>query len=488
MNQAQLVQAHELPLPTPAHAIADMNIYWAQLFVDVQDAIVQGLPPDSQAAQALAWRWLQLAQDVNEAYVATRDDMMTSIKQWITASVVHARLAIFAQYLTAIELAEFQRRQLAHVDDWQILFAEVRQQMLAGAKVTDHAVRVLAQRWQALFRDSYCGENLALENKIRTAMHNEPKLMQAVGLDFSLLGFIQSAILLLNGPQHQSGNAGPKPSAQRVATLRAAHQLLDSPLVLEDPLALKILGDEDETALRANPSQYNDPLSKGLRASLVVRSRLAEDECEKAAENGVRQYVILGAGLDTYAYRSKSCDKQYPSRIFEVDLPETQQWKRACLRAANIQIPDAVTYVPINFEQDTLARVLAAAGFRQDQPAFFSWLGVTMYLEEDAIMETLRYITSCAKGSAVVFDYLIAPSLLTPMERVVINLVATRVAERGEPWKTYFEPDLLAEKLHSLGFKIAHNVSRDALSQRYLSNRVDDLSLGNSSRLMHAIV
>jgi methyltransferase (TIGR00027 family) len=487
MNQEQRESEQVAQLVRPS-SVATSVEHRAELVAEIQAAITQGLPPESQAAHALAWRWLQLPQDADDAHVAIINDAMAAFKRWITIAIVHARLALFAQYLTGVELAELQRRQLAHVDDWQILFAEIRQQMLAGAAVTDRAVRALARRWQTLFRDSYCGDNLQLENKVRGALQQEPRLMQATGLDFPLLGFIQSAILLLDRPQHESDNVGPKPSAQRVATLRAAHQLLDFPLVLNDPLALKILGSTDEDALRANPAQYNDPLSKGLRASLVVRSRLAEDELEKAFAQGVRQYVILGAGLDTYAYREKLRAESYTGRVFEVDLPETQQWKRACLHAADIQTPESLTYVPINFEQDTLARALNAAGFQHDQPAFFSWLGVTMYLEKEAIMDTLRYIASCPKGSAVVFDYLVEPSLLTPMERVVIKLVASRVAERGEPWKTYFEPDVLAESLCTHGFSIAHNLSREYLQTRYLSNRQDGLSLGNSSRLMHATV
>lgn len=290
--------------------------------------------------------------------------------------------------------------------------------------------------------------------------------------------------MILNRPEHESDNAGPKPSAQRVATLRAAHQLLDRPLVLQDPLALKILDSRDEAALRADPGQYNDPLSKSLRTALVVRSRLAEDECEKAFQNGVRQYVILGAGLDTYAYRAS----HQTVRVFEVDLPATQQWKRACLCAAGIQIPDTVAYVPTNFEHGTLAQSLAQAGFRQDQATFFSWLGVTMYLEEESIMDCLRFIASCASGSAVVFDYLVIPSLQNPMERMVLELVSAKVAERGEPWKTHFDPEPLADALRQLGFGQANNLSPQQLNDRYLSTRSDGLRMGGSSRLMHAIV
>lgn len=474
-----------------------LNARWADLIAEIRKSIDLGLPPESQDAQALAWHWLRLAKDVtgDNAQIAAKlktmqkqekraqeiNGLKPDILEWITLSVAHARTALFAKYLSPIQLEEVLRRQIAHINDWQFLFAEVRQQMDAGAAEDDPDVRVLARRWQDLFRDSYCGDDLELESKVRLALQHEPDLMLGVGLDFSLFTFIQKAIFSLNRPQYESDNAGPKPSAQRVATLRAAHQLLDNPLVLQDPLALKILGSKDEAALRANPEQYNDLLSKGLRTSLVVRSRLAEDEFEKA---GVRQYVILGAGLDTYAYRAK----HQTGRVFEVDLPETQQWKRDCLRTTDIRIPDTVTYVPIDFEQDTLAHALSQAGFRQDQPAFFSWLGVTMYLEEDAIMDTMRFIASCAAGSAVVFDYLVTPSLLTPMERMVLELISAKVAERGEPWKTFFDPEALAEKLRLQNFSAANNLSPEHLNDRYLSGRKDGLRMGSTSRLMHAVV
>src|ERR1700759_4287002 len=128
----------------------------------------------------------------------------------------------------------------------------------------------------------------------------------------------------------------PKPSALRVATLRAAHQLLDVPLVFEDAFALRILGPVEEESLRNDPMQHNTRRLNGLRASLVVRSKLAEEEWARSKRSGVRQFVILGAGLDTFAYRNQDHDS---TRIFEVDLPSTQKWKRDCLRVAGVEEP-----------------------------------------------------------------------------------------------------------------------------------------------------
>ncbi|AOI73807.1 SAM-dependent methyltransferase [Burkholderia ubonensis] len=471
-----------------------------ELIAETRSAIDRGVLPEDHEAQALAWRWVQHMKDATgdnaqlvsklkamqerEPRVREITGFTPEMHQWISLSNVYARARLFAKYLSPDEFEEVRRRMIAHVDDWSLLFAEVRAQMNAGADVADPAVQALARRWQDLFRDSYCGDDVALENKIHHALRTEPDLSVGVGLDMPLILFIQKAILALNGSGHQSVNTGPKPSAQRVATLRAVHQLLDNPLILEDRLALKILGGANEAAVRSNSDHYDDPLSKGLRMSVVVRSRYAEDEWRKAARNGVSQYVILGAGLDTYAYR----EHHQARRIFEVDLPATQQWKRECLSVADIEIPASLTYVPMDFEHDTFARALSEAGFRKDAPAFFSWLGVSVYLEEEAILETLRFIASCAAGSAVVFDYVVTPSLLPPMERLGMELVRAKVAENGEPWKSFFDPASLADKIRSLGFSEANNVSPENLNNIYLTGRKDGFRMGGSSRLMHAIV
>ena len=275
----------------------------------------------------------------------------------------------------------------------------------------------------------------------------------------------------------------PKSSALRVATLRAIHQLYDRPLVFDDPLALKILGPDEEQVLRAGPDQYDSPLFRGLRTSVVVRSRLAEDEWSRAYRRGVLQYVILGAGLDTYAFRSREADG---SRIFEVDLPTTQRWKRERLRAAGIGEPAELTFVAIDFEHATLLEELNLASFNPMEPAFFSWLGVTMYLAEDSILSTLRQISSLPAGSGVVFDYATAPALLSPREQGALEALTRRAAAHDEPWKTFFWPDELTHKLHSLGFHEVVNYGPEQLNELYLSERTDGLHKSGVSRLVCA--
>src|SRR5271170_3182658 len=165
-------------------------------------------------------------------------------------------------------------------------------------------------------------------------------------------------------------------SALRVALRRAAHQIHDSPVVFNDPLAVAILGEAYAEELRRTPLRPDRPFSIGLRAFLVARSRYAEDNLSRAVAAGVGQYVLLGAGLDTFAYRNPHAGL----RVFEVDHPATQQWKREQLEAAGIAIPAALTFVPVDFERQTLAEGLGQAGLDLSAAAFFSWLGVTPYL------------------------------------------------------------------------------------------------------------
>jgi len=476
---------------------------WTALIDEVTQAMQQCVPADSARAQALSWRWMRLtiAMTGNNPVLAGKLKALQHSEaraqeimgigpakfEWIGRAFAHARCALLARYLSPAETEEVRRRQIAgmaHMDAWPNLVALVRSEMDRGTPPEDPTMQALAQRWQQLFRDSYCGDDRALEGKVRAALAQEPDLMLGVGVDESLLIYLHSAVLHLHRPQHDCSNAGPKPSAQLVAMQRAAHQLLDHPPVLDDPLALRILGQADAAALRANPGQYQDPTSRGLRSSLVVRSRLAEDECASAFANGVRQCVILGAGLDTYAYRQPNA----ALRMFEVDLPATQQWKRDCLRAARIPVPSALSYVPVDFETSTLSQGLAQAGFDPDQPAFFIWLGVVMYLEHQAVTDTLRFIANCAAGSTVVFDYVVTAESLPPLLRVPMQVMAKHLAARGEPWKSYYEPAALANQLGELGFARVHNFTPHELNQRYFSDRQDGMQLGGLSRLMHATV
>lgn len=274
-------------------------------------------------------------------------------------------------------------------------------------------------------------------------------------------------------------------TAQRAALKRAVHQLLDNPKILDDPLALKIVGKEYAAALRTNPAQFEtSPLSSYIRAFIVARSRYAEDELAIGVKQGVRQYVILGAGFDTFAYRNP-----FPKGIlciFEVDHPATQAVKQARLKEASIEIPSDLIFVPVDFEKQALAEALSWAGYDPKKCTFFSWLGVTEYLTADAVMRTLRFIASAPQGSIVVFDYLLSPSLLTPSQRLYFDALARRMASISEPWQTFFEPESLKKDLQAMGFKHIEDVGPEQINSRYFGNRKDGLRVGTLSHLMKA--
>ncbi|HYB60310.1 MAG TPA: class I SAM-dependent methyltransferase [Methylomirabilota bacterium] len=268
----------------------------------------------------------------------------------------------------------------------------------------------------------------------------------------------------------------PSRTAQRVAERRAAHQLFDRPLVFEDPLAIRIIGSEAAAGLPGSRAASNSPPMGGLRAFVAVRSRFAEDELARAVARGIRQYVVLGAGLDTFAYRNPHADL----RVFEVDHPATQEWKRGRLKAAGIATPDSVTYVSVDFEHQIFAEELARAGFAPGQPAFFSWLGVVPYLNRETVFATLETIATMCPGNGVVFDYGVPRSSASFFERLAYDALARRVAQAGEAFRSFFDPAELAQELQRIGFWSIEDLGLEEIVSRYFADRSDDLSVRSS--------
>jgi methyltransferase (TIGR00027 family) len=281
-----------------------------------------------------------------------------------------------------------------------------------------------------------------------------------------------------------------RPSATAIvaAMMRAAHVLLDDePKILRDDLALRLSGVEHEAALRgaleglqAEITQGTTPafahsLLRYLRALTTWRSRYVEDTLETAIQRGVAQYVILGAGLDSFAYRRR--DVANVLRVFEVDHPATQQWKWARLHALGVEIPPNVTFMPIDFEKQTLREGLRAGGYRLEEPGVFSWLGVTGYLTEDAILSTLRDVIALAPGSEIVFEYVILDSLLDADSQRMAAVLKAGAAARGEPLRSAFDPASLMAQLRGLGFAEVWELGPEGANARYFTGRTDGLRL-----------
>ncbi|MDR3720569.1 MAG: class I SAM-dependent methyltransferase [Candidatus Acidoferrales bacterium] len=279
--------------------------------------------------------------------------------------------------------------------------------------------------------------------------------------------------------------ARPSRTALRVAMRRAAHQLFDTPKVLDDPIALRIIGPKAAAKLETGGFGEGNRLAQGLRAFMAARSRYAEDALARSLGRGATQYVVLGAGLDTFAYRNPYGESTL--RVFEVDYPATQEWKRQQLEAARIAIPPSVNFAPVDFEHQTLAEGMRLAGLDPTKATFFSWLGVTMYLTEEAATSTFAFIASTPPGGGVVFDYAVPRSSLGLLGRVALDAMMWRVAATGEPFRTFFEPAALAERLRGMGFKSIEDLGADEINSRYFKDRADKLRImGQLGRLMSA--
>lgn len=250
-------------------------------------------------------------------------------------------------------------------------------------------------------------------------------------------------------------------TALMIARQRAAHQLLDHGAILDDPWAMKILGEEEKDVLQFATARAVASIGRLFTAA---RSRIAEEALARAVERGTRQIVILGAGLDTFALRNPHGARQI--RIYEVDHTATQVWKRQRLAEGQIAVPPGLVFVPVDFEQEDLGEKLAAAGLQQNAPAFFTWLGVVPYLTEEAIGRTLDYISSI-ENSEVVFDY------LGPIEESSEELSqlekarAEQLEKMGERSASRFEPADMAAMLHARGFSVIEDTDFQEIAARF---------------------
>jgi len=269
----------------------------------------------------------------------------------------------------------------------------------------------------------------------------------------------------------------PSRTALIIARQRAAHQALDHGAILYDPFALKILREDEKDVLQFANAH---PLASIGRLFTAARSRIAEDASSRAVERGVRQIVILGAGLDTFALRNPHGAQ---IRIYEVDHPATQAGKCERLAEAQIALPPWLIFAPVDFEQDEVGEKLVAAGFRQNAPAFFTWLGVTPYLTQNAIGRTLDYISSI-RNSEVVFDYMEPPEGFSEELRQIEKARAEQLEKMGERSLSRFEPAGIATLLRSHGFCDLEDVDFDEIAARF-GGAVQGLAPGHAG--MHVV-
>ena len=246
------------------------------------------------------------------------------------------------------------------------------------------------------------------------------------------------------------------------AAARAAHVIVDHPpFIFEDTAAAPLLGDVADDLIRYHREHGDHPVLATARAQVTCRSRYTEDRIAEAADRGVTQYVLLGAGLDTFGVRSALAREL---RVFEVDHPATQGWKRQALNAARIPVPPHVTFVAAELGADSLIGMLRAAGFDVTAPAVVGWLGVTMYLDISAISATLEALSACAPGTEIIVDYMLPAGLRDKTADGYVSQVSQAAADGGEPWRSFLAPEHLQAMLDEHGFTVLEHVrQRDAV-------------------------
>lgn len=277
----------------------------------------------------------------------------------------------------------------------------------------------------------------------------------------------------------------PSRTALTAAAARAAHLIVDNePVIFADTLAKEILGDRAEELISAHRDSATHPVQAGARTEVTCRSRFTEERVSAAVSRGVSQYVILGAGLDSFAYRSGRA-----VRVFEVDHPATQDIKQWLLRRARIPVPGNLAFVATDFaDPASVVSLLVSAGLDRDRPAVVSWLGVIVYLPAAAITDTAAAIGALAPGTELIADYLLPAHLRDEAARDFAGQVGANAGAKGEPWLSFLAPEDLTAVLRSGGFGDIRHVPQRAAIPGQLWNRTDALRPMSLSCLVHATV
>jgi methyltransferase (TIGR00027 family) len=268
--------------------------------------------------------------------------------------------------------------------------------------------------------------------------------------------------------------AGPESSAERVALWRALHAQIDAPPhVIDDEIGLRLI---DPPAGWQQRPDMDPEGTRTFRTSIVARARFIEDLVAEERARGVDQYVILGAGLDTFAQRRPEIASSL--RVFEVDQPAPQAWKQQRLIELGYGVPDRLHFVPVDFEKDAWSERLAQSGFDANRPAVVSATGLSLYLTKEANFEMLRGIASFAPGSTLAFTFIL------PAE--VDESVQKSARASGTPFLSFFTPPEMLDLGREAGFRNVRNVSGDDLAQRYFTNRTDNLRPSNGEAFLIA--
>jgi methyltransferase (TIGR00027 family) len=281
----------------------------------------------------------------------------------------------------------------------------------------------------------------------------------------------------------------PSVTALGAAIMRALHQTPDHyPQILEDPIAPRLVDPQSEFYRSRGEvlTRFPQPTRLRFDSTFLMRSRYAEDCLEEAYRNGVRQYVLLRAGLETFACRQPPWAKSL--RIFEVAHSGTQRWKCGLLAQAGISVPYNVIFVPVDFAKVSLATALSQAGLDLSASIFFSMLGVSQYLTEAALDQTLRVILTGTKRNDIVFSFVTSDVVLAPDDVALVKTFTAHSAAMGEAWLSRFPPEQLIAKLTEMGFSRVFHLTPEKANKRYFQNRRDGLNAALAEQMMRATV
>jgi methyltransferase (TIGR00027 family) len=275
--------------------------------------------------------------------------------------------------------------------------------------------------------------------------------------------------------------SAPDSTAVRVALWRALHAQIDAPpRVFEDEVGLRLVAPDENWRRR---SDMDSDFTRPFRASIVARARFIEDLILEQVKHGVSQYVILGAGLDTFAQRRPEMGSRLT--VFEIDQPGPQAWKRRRLIELGLGVPDWLRFVPVDFEAgDAWWERLTSGGFDAGQPAIVASTGVSMYLSKDAVASTLRHVAALVPGSTFAMTFMLPIELADPEVRPGLERAEKGARASGTPFISFFTPTEVLALAREAGFREARHVSAAALTERYFSGRTDGLRPPNAGEEM----
>jgi methyltransferase (TIGR00027 family) len=278
-------------------------------------------------------------------------------------------------------------------------------------------------------------------------------------------------------------DARPSQTAIMAAASRAAHLVVDGePYIFRDTLAATLLGGQAEELVGYHRAYGGHIVLSGTRAQVTARAAYTE----RRLGNRFEQYVVLGAGLDTFALRRAPGGP--PTRVIEVDHPATQQWKRELMAAAGLTTPDGQVFAPVDFESGGLMSALREAGLDPGRPALVGWLGVAMYLTEEAVAATLAVLGRLPRGSELVMEYALPPGLRDERGAEYASFALAAAADRGEPWLSFFAPDEVSSLLKQHGLEVVEHVRQAGCVDPELWRRQDGLRPADLCRLVRAVV